>query len=75
MLSSRGFIAFLSLVPLWAGSVSGHAVITKRLTKKTVAPVVYNLRGASPASASREVEPLNEFDRMVVIPEFESILS
>jgi len=70
MVSSRSFIAFVLLgIRLWAGSVSGHAIVTRRLTKKTASPIVYNLRGAAPAIASHDLEPVNEFDRMAVILE------
>jgi plastocyanin len=70
MLSSRSVIALVPLVlPLWAGSISGHAIVTKRLTKRTASPIVYNLRGAAPAAAPRDSDPVNEFDRMVVILE------
>jgi len=57
-----------------AGEVQGHAIITRRLTKKALSPIVYNLRGTaapvapSPAPA-HEAEPVNEFERMVVILE------
>ena len=37
-------------LPASAGDVQGHAVITKRLTKKALSPVVYNLRGARSGS-------------------------
>jgi plastocyanin len=61
-------ILLLSVLPILAGEVIGRAVITKHLTKKALSPVVYNLRGtalpAAPAS-----EPVNEFDRMVVVLE------
>ncbi len=54
-----------------AGDVTGHAVVTKRLTKKALSPIVYNLRGtaapvAPPEGAGASV---NEFDRMVVMLE------
>ena len=64
-------IALTSAV--WAGDVSGHAVVTKRLTKKHVAPIVYNLRGTAPSpNVNDGAEAVNEFDRMVVILEGES---
>lgn len=66
-------IVFLAL-PLLAGEVVGHAVITKRLTKKALAPIVYNLRGtALPAAPTPEA--VNEFDRMVVMLEGSSLPS
>jgi plastocyanin len=53
--------------PASAGDVQGRAIITKRLTKKALSPVVYNLRGAVPGtSAATRAEP-SEFDRLVVI--------
>jgi plastocyanin len=52
-----------------AGDVHGVALITKRLTKKALSPIVYNLRGTATPSAPRESEPVNEFDHMVVILE------
>ena len=52
-----------------AGDVTGHALVTKRLTKKALSPVVYNLRGTAAPVAPRDTEPVNEFDRMVVILE------
>lgn len=54
---------------LWAGDVSGHAVITKRLSKKSLSPIVYNLRGTAPPAGPSDTEAANEFDRMVVILE------
>ena len=52
---------------LWAGDVSGRAVVTKKLSKKSVSPIVYNLRGTAPPAAASDSEAVNEFDRMVVI--------
>ncbi len=52
-----------------AADVHGHALITKRLSKKALSPIVYNLRGTAAPVAAAETEPLNEFDRMVVILE------
>ena len=53
-----------------AGDVQGHAIITKRLTKKALSPVVYNLRGAVPGpSTPTQTEPESEFDRLVVVLE------
>ena len=59
-------ILFLSVLPILAGEVIGHAVITKRLSKKALSPVVYNLRGTAPPAAPAS-EPVNEFDRMVIM--------
>lgn len=58
----------MSVIQAWAGDISGQVVITKRLTKRTLAPVVYNLRGAAP-TATAEATLLNEFDRTVVMLE------
>jgi plastocyanin len=62
-------IAVLSLVAAQAsaGDLNGHLVITKRLTRKTVSPAVYNLRGTAPPVAPPGSEPINEFDRIVVM--------
>ncbi len=69
MNSPRLLVAFLNLSLLAvAGDVSGHAVITKRLTKKAISPTVYSLRGVAPAVAP-DAAPENEFDRMVVMLE------
>lgn len=67
-------ILLVSVFPILAGDVIGHAVITKRLTKKALAPVVYNLRGTA-LPAAPVSEPVNEFDRMVVILEGGSLPS
>lgn len=56
----------LSVMPANAGDVSGQVVITKRLTKRALAPVVYNLRGAVPVTSGADVTSINEFDRTVV---------
>lgn len=55
--------------PVLAGEVHGHAVVTKRLSKKVLSPIVYNLRGTATPAAPAEAEPVNEFERMVVILE------
>jgi plastocyanin len=67
-------ILLLSVLPILAGEVIGRAVITKRLTKKALSPVVYNLRGTAPPAAPAS-EPVNEFDRMVVVLEGGSLPS
>ena len=59
---------------VWAGDISGHAIVTKKLTKKQVSPIVYNLRGTAPAAPSVDgSEAVNEFDRMAVILEGGSV--
>lgn len=55
--------------PVLAGDVHGHAVVTKRLSKKALSPIVYNLRGTATPLAPPDSEPVNEFDHMVVILE------
>lgn len=57
---------FLSVWTAGAGDVALHVHITKRLTKKTVAPALYDLRGTAPALTT-EPELLSEFDRTVVM--------
>jgi plastocyanin len=57
----------------FAGDLTGHAVITKKLTKKPVSPAVYNLRGTAPPSAPADPDRPNEFDQMVVLVEGESV--
>ncbi len=52
-----------------AGDVSGHALVTKRLTKKVLSPIVYNLRGTAAPAAAPDSAAVNEYDRMVVILE------
>ncbi|HTB18245.1 MAG TPA: DUF2012 domain-containing protein [Bryobacteraceae bacterium] len=56
---------------VWAGDIHGTALVTKRLSKKALSPIVYNLRGTAAPVSARETEPVNEFDRMVVILEAE----
>jgi len=60
---------FLLTLPVIGGEIHGHALVTKRLSKKVVSPIVYNLRGTATPQAPRETEPLDEFNRMVVILE------
>ncbi len=57
------------ILSILAGDITGHAVITRRLSKKAVAPANYSLRGASLPAAAADQEPFTEFDRMVVILE------
>jgi plastocyanin len=52
-----------------AGDVHGVALVTKRLSKRALSPIVYNLRGTAAPVLARDLEPVNEFDRMVVILE------
>jgi plastocyanin len=66
-----GSIAGFLLLALNAlgGDVVGHALVTKRLTKRALSPVIYNLRGTTAPAAPTETEAVNEFDRMVMILE------
>jgi plastocyanin len=59
----------LLTLPGLAADVHGHAVITRRLSKRALSPIVYNLRGTATPVAPQDSEPVNEFDRMVVILE------
>lgn len=52
-----------------AGDVHGHALVTKRLSKKALSPIVYNLRGTAAPSVPLDTEPVNEFERMVIVLE------
>src|ERR1700722_14347847 len=52
-----------------AGDVSGHALVTRRLTKKVLSPIVYNLRGTAAPASAPDTAAVNEYDRMVVILE------
>jgi plastocyanin len=61
----------LLVLPASAGDVHGRALVTKRLSKKALSPIVYNLRGTAAPPAPLDTEPVNEFDRMVVILEAE----
>jgi plastocyanin len=53
--------------PAVAGDVTIYVHITKRLTRKAVAPMVYDLRGAAPVPAADADPPVNEMDRTVVM--------
>jgi plastocyanin len=64
---SGGTVALILSVV--CGDITGHAVITRRLSKKAVAPANYSLRGAQVPAAATDNEPFSEFDRMVVILE------
>ena len=52
-----------------AGDVTGHAIITKRLTKKAIASPIYNLRGTTLPAAPPEAGPINEFENTVIMME------
>jgi plastocyanin len=57
----------LTVWPAVAGDVTVYVHITKRLTKKAVAPLVYDLRGTAPAASAGTEPPINELDRTVVM--------
>ncbi len=64
------FAALLGIMlPASAGDVSGHTLITKRLTKKALPPSVYDLRGTLVPTAVHETETVSEFDRMIILLE------
>ncbi len=60
-------LVVLAMSTLCGGELTGHAIVTKRLTKKAPSAAPYNLRGVSAPAASDK--PETEFDRMVVILE------
>jgi plastocyanin len=65
LLSTSPIALVLSIL---AGDITGHAVITKRLSKKVIEPANYSLRGTQVQAPAAD-EPFSEFDRMVVILE------
>jgi plastocyanin len=62
-------IAALMLLasPAIAGDVTVYVQITRRLTKKAVTPLVYDLRGAVPAPAGESGLPIDEYGQTVVM--------
>ncbi|HLK64982.1 MAG TPA: hypothetical protein VKU19_16180 [Bryobacteraceae bacterium] len=60
-------ILAMAALEVVGGDLNGRLIITKQLSRKTVATAVYNLRGAALPAATPATEPVNEFDRMVVI--------
>jgi plastocyanin len=60
-------VMVVSVVQARAGDVSGQVVITRRLTRRTLAPMVYNLRGAAAPIATVDDTPINEFESTVVM--------
>ena len=64
LLSTSPIALVLSIL---AGDITGHAVITKRLSKKVIEPANYSLRGAQIPAA--DPDTASEFDRMVVMLE------
>jgi plastocyanin len=53
--------------PAIAGDVTIYVDITRKLTRKAVAPMVYDLRGAVPTPSNSAELPINELDRTVVM--------
>lgn len=53
--------------PADAGDVTVYVHITRRLTKKAFAPMIYDLRGAAPVPATTAEPPINELDRTIVM--------
>ena len=71
---SYAVVALLSLGwPVFGGDVSGQAVLTKKLSRREVSPLIYNLRGMAQPAASHSTDPVNEYDRMVVILESKNL--
>lgn len=62
-------VTIASICPALAGDVSGHVIITKRLSRSTVAPTVYNLRGVAARVTEPEGALASEFERTVVMLE------
>jgi len=57
-------------LPGFAGEIQGHAIISKRLAKRTLSPVVYNLRGVTPhGESTSEPGSASEFDRLAIVLE------
>lgn len=54
-----------------AGDLSGHLLLTRKLTKKQITPLTYNVRGAIPHPSAAEPVAAGEYSRMVVILEGE----
>lgn len=65
LFSSLGAAALI--LSVLGGDLTGHAVITKRLSKKAISAAPYNLRGVTAPAASPGQDVLNEYERMVVI--------
>ncbi|HWB87212.1 MAG TPA: hypothetical protein VG675_23915 [Bryobacteraceae bacterium] len=50
----------------FGGDLHGHLLINRKLAKKVVVPVVYDLRGQMPPSAPSQPKQPNEYQRVVV---------
>ncbi|HUI77811.1 MAG TPA: hypothetical protein VLY24_07830 [Bryobacteraceae bacterium] len=57
------------VIPVLAGDITGEVVITRHLGRKSVSPGVYNLRGTAPPLAEVDKDPVNEFERTVILLE------
>ena len=76
MILRTAVVGLLTLgMPVLAGDVAGQAVLTKKLTRREVSPLIYNLRGMTQPASSHTSDPVNEFDRMVVILETKNLPS
>lgn len=62
-------VTIASILPALGGDVSGHVIITRRLTRRTVAPTVYNLRGTATPTGGSDDTGDSEFERTVVVLE------
>jgi plastocyanin len=62
-------IAVLMLLvwPAAAGDVTIYVHITRRLTRKAVTPMVYDLRGRTPVASADTDPPINELTRTIVM--------
>jgi len=59
----------IACIPALAGDLTGEVIITKRIGRRTVSPMVYNLRGTAPPVAEIEKESVNDFARTAVLLE------
>ncbi len=53
----------------FAGEIFGKVLITRKLTRKTFAPVGYNLRGVAAPAGPQLPDSTNEFSRVIVLLE------
>lgn len=66
MKSLCGALLVLSMAPTaWSGDLDIQVLITRKLSRKSVSPLVYDLRGVAPRTAPAAADP-NEFERMVL---------
>jgi plastocyanin len=52
-----------------AGDITGQVILTKKVSKKAVVPLVYNVRGAAPSHHPEPSRQGSEFSRVAVILE------